>query len=135
MIFDYYNQQKIDDQYIHDSDFEGFSYDNGRGRVTTICVNRFEKIKNTLIFHEVFGVETQACKFWGGGNSVCDIWIGEGTLIRKLLEDFSHNSNGSWYDPSEELKQCIEVCLQVNSGDMLTIVCKQLEWVKEEIEP
>ena len=51
MRFNYQNQEKVNDLYVHDSDFEGFCYDYDKRQIKLSCKNRF--LKKYFILHSI----------------------------------------------------------------------------------
>lgn len=135
MKFTYANRQDLDEQYIHDSEFEGYHYDYDNREIVFSCVDGFGEKRIHLAFHGVIFVEMQACAFWmPWANSICHMWHEENTPQMDRLIDLV-NSDREYYDKNylTEGIDYIQIRIQILSGDTLLIICEDLEWTEEKL--
>lgn len=85
--------------------------------------------KFNFTFNNVIFCSMQSCLFWGGGDSIYDIYVKENEVEREQLIKIQ-NSNKAYHDFSRFLKEgaFFTVELQINSGDTLTIICEDLDY-------
>lgn len=137
MHIDFSNKEKIKDIYIHDSIFEGFSYDYEKRQVELLCTNIHSctKQKISFYFDNVIFFQMQSCYFFGPGVNVYDIWLDEKPPeLDKLME--IQNAKAELYDHSYLTGgiQYLSIRLMINSGDELLVICESVEFTKSEPE-
>lgn len=93
MKFVYENRKEIDEQYLHDSYFEGFQYDYDKRQIYISCIDGRRKKVNHLYFENVIFLEMQSCQFWAPGNSIYDIWNEDDSDHLKKLIDMEKTIN------------------------------------------
>ena len=135
MRFNYQNQEKVNDLYIHDSDFEGFCYDYDKRQIKLSCKNLFlEKIFH-FTFDNVIYSGLQSCTFWHGGNSIYDIYLEDNLPEMDRLMEIQ-NANSEMYAGSrlDDGTNYIPVKFEINSGDTLLIICEAMECEEEKLK-
>lgn len=131
MWFDAKNREKVDELYIHDSEFAGFSYDYDKRVVYLNCDNYYLKKRFKFVFHNVIWCGMQSCLFWGGGNSILDIHLEEPcakmeelyTMSEKMRPPFHVNRSISY----------LPVGFLINSGDTLLIICEAMKMTENDL--
>jgi len=128
MIFNFDNQKEIDGLHMHDNVFNGYVYDYENHIVKMMSFDERQNIYRELIFNSVIFVENQCCEFWGPGNSIYAIWAEKDnikTLLKKHYMAILPNENDS--NELEAFSRYIEICIQLNSGDKIKIICESFE--------
>lgn len=131
-----YNENKsiIDELYIHDSIFTGFNYDYINRKVYFVCENPYLNKKFDFKFYNVLLLDMQSCSFWHGGNRILDIFIEESTpQMNELFEiqkQYKELYEGSYLDRKILY---LQVKFQINSGDVLLIICEYIEFEEQNI--
>lgn len=129
MKINYINKNEIDNLYLHDSIFYGYQYNYDERIITFSCENKLLNKKFNFTFNNVIFCSMQGCLFWGGGDSIYDIYIKENEIEKEQLIKIQ-NSNKAYHDFSRLSKKgpFFTVELQINSGDTLTIICEDLDY-------
>ena len=135
MRFDFRNKEKVNDLYIHDSTFEGYSYDYGKRQINLSCKNFFIKKFFRFTFNNVIYSGLQSCTFWGYGNRILVIYLEDDLPeMERLMEIQNARPEihaGSCLDDGT---QYISVKFEINSGDTLLIICESMECEEEKLE-
>lgn len=80
------NKQQLDEIYIHDALFDGFSYDYERRTIGMVCSKPWEYWRVSLCFENVIFFSHQSCDFWGRGENVMWLSVVENPeALQKLL--------------------------------------------------
>lgn len=132
MRFSYDNRAELDEQHIHDSDFEGYQYDYEDRNIKILCIDRFNRRKISLTFNNVIFSEMQSCLFWGGGNNIYHMWHEENSPQMQRLLEYQKSENLDSEYLMGDVKY-LEVQMQILSGDMLFIICESLDWTEEPL--
>lgn len=129
MLFNFDNINEIDGLYVHDNVFNGYIYEYEKHIVKMTCFDERKNVNRELVFNNVIFIENQSCEFWGSGNSIYDIWVEKDNsklvLLRKHYLDIAPNINNS--NELDIFDKYIEICIQLNSGDKISILCESLE--------
>ena len=75
----------------------------------------------------------QSCLFWKGGDSILVVYLDENNDELKHLIEIQ-NSKPDLYDGSclSESTDYLPVVFEINSGDVLLIICESLDIIEEE---
>lgn len=136
MRIDYNNKNILQKEeiYIHDSTFEGFTYQEEEQKVSFRLKNGFLNKLFKIDFYNTIGINCQLCKFWGGGDSVIDfdLWNGE-NLIEELkkIHDEKYENEHTLLDEGTDY---IEAYFIMNSGDEIRIACEYIIFEEEPLE-
>ena len=135
MRFDFRNKEKVDDLYIHDSDFEGYCYDYDERKITLSCRNLFLKKIFHFTFDNVIYCGLQSCTFWHGGNSIYAVHLEDDLPEMERLMEIQ-NARPELHASSRinDGTQYIPVKFIINSGDTLLIICESMECEEEKLE-
>ena len=133
MRIDFTNRKEIDKLYIHDSFFEGYVYNYYKRQINFSCNNSYLKKKFIFTFNNVIFSSMQSCLFWLGGNSILVVYLDENNDELKHLIEIQ-NSKPDLYDGSclSESTDYLPVVFEINSGDVLLIICESLDIIEEE---
>ena len=155
MLYNSQNKTELEDLYIHDSFFSGYQFDYNTKTLTFTCQNDFLKKNFVFAFHHVIYTEMQCCDFWTAGQTILWLNLREdSSKLRELrkrkaieeaervpssevireyqeirkkhptlmeLENRGRNSIGL-----EDFVDYFEVEFQLNSGDVLFVICESL---------
>ena len=131
------NKNDINHIHIHDSSYEGFRYDYDNRLIEMRCENDYLKKKFTLIFHNVILFEVQSCMFWHGGNAIMYIALSDDSPLAKKYQDLQNMDREklelTCLDKNDGI-QYIPIEIQINSGDMLYLVCESVDFNEEELD-
>lgn len=121
------NAEDIGSVRIHDSAFTGFEYKARESNVRMTCDNEYFRKTYFLEFKNVICVHLQSCRFWGSGNSIQCMYVDEDKYIDDLRK--VQDANRELYGGSRlsDDAQMFTVGLLMNSGDVLTICCSEVE--------
>lgn len=135
MRINYSNKEVLDEQYMHDSEFTGFSYEYDTRQIRFSCENWYMKKISHLLFKNVAYCESQSCGFWG--KDIKRIyWVSVDDSpeamerLRKLQEEKKDR-----FPSFIESGQFLQVLIELISGDTLLIICEELEFEEEEWNP
>lgn len=136
MIIKNENKNIINDLYIHDSIFEGYSYDYENRIITFSCDNHYLKKRFKFKFNNVIFSKLQSCCFWG--INCCYIYD---VKLRENTDDFHQlmnikNTNPDWFKNSYLDKKDIEyitIEFKLNSGDTILIICENIDLEQEDL--
>ena len=137
MRIDYNNKNILQKEeiYIHDSTFEGFTYQEEEQKVSFRLKNGFLNKLFKIDFYNTIGINCQLCKLYGGGDSVADfdLW-GEGELIEELkrMNDVKKFKNA--HSLLDEKTDYIEAYFIMNSADEIRIACEYIIFEEEPLE-
>lgn len=138
MIFNYSNRYEINDLYVHDSLFKGYSYDYQKRQITFSCENHYLKKSFNFEFSNVIFSKLQSCCFWGANCFyIYDIELKENTDDFKQLMNIK-NIKPDWFKHSYLDKNNIKyitVEILLNSGDTLLIICESVNLTEALFEP
>lgn len=129
--YNYDNQNEINNIYIHDSVFKGFSYDYENRKVSFSCENLWLEKKFTFNFNNVIYIDMQSCLFWICGCQILCTFTKENSEKLKQLYNVKNEKNYD-YTALDDAK-FISVCFSLNSGDELEILCETMEFDEENI--
>lgn len=136
MRIDYNNKNILpkEEIYIHDSTFEGFTYQEEEQKVSFRLKNGFLNKFFKIDFFNTIGINCQLCRSWGGGDSVIDfdLWNGE-NLIEELkkIHDEKYENEHTLLDEGTDY---IEAYFIMNSGDEIRIACEYIIFEEEPLE-
>ena len=126
------NKQQLDEVYIHDALFDGFSYDYERRTIRMVCSKPWEYWRVSLCFENVIFFSHQSCDFWGRGGNVMWLSVVENPeALQKLLAKQAEDPNlyqHSWLDRGIDY---LALELVTNSGSELLVICEALEMLEE----
>lgn len=134
MLFDYSNKALLNDIYVHDADFTGFTYDYKNREIKLQCRNDFLEKMQSFVFHNVIVSKMQSCAFWGNGYNFYDMSTVDpapelDALYKRLHENETIYKNTYLNGDTHY----IGVEFIVNSGDELLIVCESVEYTEETL--
>lgn len=133
MHYNFKNQQLINNLYLHDFVFTGFSYDYYAKEVMFSC-RKIKKAYN-FIFHNVLEINMQSGFFWGEINRIYDIVLGDCTdEIKKLTEIHSSQGMGTKTTSINLNHSYISVEFPILSGDVLKIICESMDCLEVDIK-
>lgn len=118
--------------YIHDSVITQFIYCYDDKKIIVKLNNLYLKKAFTLTFDYVIYSEIQNCNFWGVGNLV----LGLDLFIEKpKLTTLINSKENQKYESLElmNMNQYMETAFIFNSGDTITIICKEINFEEEGI--
>lgn len=132
MIINCRNSKIIDNIYIHDSIFSGFSYNYKSREIFLECEQRYLNKRFRFLFHNVILCNMQSCSFWHGGNSILDISLEESSSqMNELIEIQNQHKElykGSYLDQGISY---LQIKFEINSGDILFIICESFDLEEE----
>ena len=130
MYITYENKKQVDDIYVHDSTFTGFLYNYEDREIVLSCKNIYLKKELHFVFSNVVHVNLQSCSFWHGGDSIYALYLGDASVQEQILRAYGENNN--WLEGSylDEGISFILVVIQINSGDVLEILCEGIEYIE-----
>ena len=132
MWFDAKNRTEVDELYIHDSIFVGFSYDYDKRVIYLNCDNYYNLKKQFKFeFHNVIWCGMQSCLFWGGGNSIMDIHLEEPCAKMEELYRISDEMRPPSY--MDRSISYLPVGFLLNSGDTLLIICEAMKMTENDL--
>lgn len=127
MLINWKNKNTLDMLYVHDSIFSGYVYDYSERTIRLECHNTFLNRLFRFTFHNVVYQNLQSCAFWGAGNSILyitEIDYPEGFVtLMQLQKEKQSLYFDSFLDKGLHF---LSVEIQVNSGDILQIVCESI---------
>lgn len=133
--FNFRNKEKVDELYIHDSDYVGFSYDYDKRKVFLTCDNAYLKKRFYFEFNNVILCNMQSCGFWGGGNSIYSIWLEQSCPAFEELMDIQDENKESYAMSYLDMGiDYLSIKCQINSGDVLLVICESLDFTEEIYE-
>ena len=133
MHYNFNNQQKINDLYLHDYIFTGFSYDYYAKEVMFSC-RKIKKAYN-FMFHNVLEINMQSGFFWGEIDRIYDIELGDCTdEIKRIVESHSGQGVNTETESINLIHNCICVKFPILSGDVLTIICESMDCLEVDIK-
>lgn len=112
---------------IHDSAFTGFDYRAEQSSVKITCRNEYLCKTYQMVFRNVICIHMQSYRFWGSGNSIQCIYRDGDELIDDLIKE--QNVDPELYGGSRlaDHPQMFTIGMAMNSGDVLTICCSEVE--------
>lgn len=131
--YDWSNREQIDKLYIHDSEFTGYQYDYDEHQIRFTCENYYLKKTFRFVFRNVVYHDMQSCSFWGLGNSILCIYLGNRALhdiALPIAEGALNNPN-----PCREFERHMQVVFELNSGDVFNVFCDNMVFEEEDIRP
>lgn len=133
MNFSWSNREKIDNLYIHDSEFIGYTYSYDTHQILLTCENYFLKKVFYFTFNNVVYHNMQSCSFWGPGNSILCVYLGD----KSLHDIFLPIARGAQNDPNPcwEFEKYIHIVFEINSGDLLNIFCENVDFQEGPVSP
>lgn len=135
----YQNRKKINELYMHDSLLIGLIVDMCNKKID-IDLNRWELSeeykKCKVIFENVLHFEFDRLDFWAGdGGCINDIYIRDDKISQEYIKKrlkyaiIEHRAK-KCSDPvdffSHEKDKFINICLQLMSGDIVSIICEKM---------
>lgn len=135
MHINYYNKSEFNKINSHDSEFTGYLYDYDKRQIKIWFNNHFLKKILYFEFNNVIFCEMQSCYFWGGGNSIYTISLVENPeQFNRLIK--IQNSNPDLYKRSYLDKGIcyITIKLEINSGDVLLIICENVDYHEDDLK-
>ncbi len=127
------NKNDITDKvYIHDSFITQFIYSYEDRRIIVKLSNLYLKKNFTLTFDYVIYSEIQNCNFWGNGNLVLGLDLFIHTPKLKMLINSKDNKKYKSFELMEN-NQYIETAFILNSGNTITIICKEINFEEDKI--
>lgn len=127
------NREQINQLYIHDSEFTGYQYDYDKHQIQLTCENYYLKKTFHFVFHNVVYHNMQSCSFWGSGNSILCVYLGDRALHDidlPIADGALHNPN-----PCRKFEKHMQVVLELNSGDIFNVFCDNAVFWEEDIDP
>ncbi len=132
MHYNFKNQQAINDLYLHDFIFTGFSYDYYTKKVMFSC-RKLEKAYD-FIFHNVLKINMQSGFAWGEIDRIYDIVLGDCTdEIKRTSEIHSGQEAGADTANIKLNISYISIEFPILSGDVLTIVCESMDCFESDV--
>lgn len=151
MIFNYENEDEINQIYVHDAMFCGYVYDYSNRTISFQCEDYFRGKKLLFLFRNVAYYEMISCQFWGESDERLNglSSSSQSPAFQKLsrLQKEKEESDkkafamqGLSYNPA--FSKCLwnygigyfQVEFEFISGDYLIIVAEQLEFEETEFE-
>lgn len=133
------NKDIVNQIHIHDSIFDGYTYRYNRREISLVCKqinfnNQTDRCRvHYFNFNNVVSCHMQSCFFWGGGSNILNIYYKDNDpQLMQLIERQETNKelySGSYLDRG--IKYLI-IALEINSGDVLTIICENIDYEVEE---
>jgi len=135
MKINYENKYIINDIYVHDSIFEGFTYKEDEKEVLIEMRNYFLKKTFKIKFCNTIVLNCEMCQFWGRSDNILNWEIDN---VQSFLKDVikKQKENEKLYEFSllSKGKKYIESRFIQSSGDVITIVCEYIEFQEEEFQ-
>lgn len=134
--FSWHNREAVNELYIHDSEFTGYTYTYDISRdaheILLSCKNYFLQKVFSFTFHRVVYHEMQGCSFWYKGDSIQRVYLGN----KKLHELQLPNVNDAQDDPNPcwDYEEYLHVILYTNGGDVLSIFCESFDFREEPLQ-
>lgn len=133
MHYNFENRQAINDLYLHDFIFTGFSYDYYAKQVMFSC-RKLKKVYN-FIFHNVLEINMQSGFAWGEIDRIYDIVLGDcADEIKRLSEMHSSQETGADSTSKKLINSYISIEFPILSGDVLTIICESVDCFESDIK-
>ncbi len=134
MIIDCNNKAVINNLYIHDSYFQGFTYNYTDHSIVFECINPY--LNKTFIFKfiNVIFFSTQECDFWGGGDRILE-WYSDDCqdILTHLFQEQKGIDNQYLELLEVKYRPYIQICFLINSGAQLTIICEKVDFIEKVI--
>lgn len=131
--FNWENRNEIDNIYIHDSIFKGYSYDYDKREIELYCEYKYAEEKTDemkFIFHNVFMTQLQSCSLWGNGLHVLGVYYDPDSFLlreaKQMIEEAKNKWGGQTY--LDEKMEYLPIVFEMNSGDVLMIACEEFEY-------
>ena len=123
------NKERIEDIYLHDSVYSGYTYDYSRRQIHLSCRNSWTKKQHDFLFENVIYCSMQSCSFWHGGNSMMGISLDEQPIQMAELISIQ-NEHKDLYKNSflDRGITYIALRIEINSGDTLLIICECIDY-------
>lgn len=119
---------------VHDAVFTGLIYDYKKRLVSFEAIEGYYKKRFSFKFNNVFGFGMQACDFYHHGANILGWGICDSNnkqLTKKLLH---LRDDGKYFDSRiGNINEVVEVVIELNSGDTLTIACEYIEFEEYEL--
>ena len=136
MKYNFENKNDLNDFYMHDSYFTGFSYDYENRQICFFCDNPYINKKFCFLFHNVILCNMQSCSFWGDGDRILYVCLEEPSpMLNDLIEVQNGGKNlsaGSYLNKSIFF---LPIVFQLNSGDVLHIICESVDIEERPLPP
>ncbi|HIW51152.1 MAG TPA: hypothetical protein IAA10_09410 [Candidatus Blautia intestinavium] len=136
MKFTFKNKKEIQNLYLHDSLFKGFTYDYEERKLSLSIMNEEESKKIVLTFSDILFLKMEAYGLWGKGvERINSMWLEE-------KSDYMNKAQKLLAEEKEKYPECYEhapainyfqINLQVLSGDEISIICESMDWEEEII--
>lgn len=137
--YTYQNRKKINEVYMHDSLFNGIIIDMYNKKIDINLIRwelSDEYKKRKLTFENVLHFEFDRLDFWAGdGGCINEIFIRDYDIPQKYIKEklekaiIEHRAK-KCSDPvdffSHEKDKFINICLQLMSGDIVSIICEKM---------
>lgn len=136
MKFTFKNKKEIQNLYLHDSLFKGFTYDYEERKLSLSIMNEEESGKIVLTFNDILFLKMEAYGLWGKRvERINGIWLEE-------KSDYMNKAQKLLAEEKEKYPKCYEhapainyfqINLQIISGDEISIICESMDWEEEII--
>ena len=136
MRIDHKNKKIIDKKInIHDSIFEGFSYDEGEKilllKLKNYCLNKIFKLQ----FCNILVMNCEMCQFWGQSPNILNWEVSdEEKLIKDIMKKQNNNKELYRYSIVNTEEAYIETIITLTSGDTISTVCEYIEFQEEILD-
>ncbi len=114
--------------WIHDAVCEAWAFEYAQRRLTLrISCDGNRSDAKSIIFEGVYAQHMVSCAFWGASPYIFGLELIEpasSEIYKQLMDEIV---NAGYDDPFDcERGACIEARLQFTSGDVLTVLCRQV---------
>ena len=134
MNINFANKNEINNIYVHDSIYEGFTYTYNQRTIEMNCKNFYLHKEFHFQFNNVIFCEMQSCSFWRGGNYILNISLEENSQqlndLLKLQSQHKDLYKGSYLD--REINY-LSIRVEINSGDTMLIICENVDFVENDM--
>lgn len=119
------------DVYLHDSYFKQINYDDENKILYIICQDYYYKKLKYITFYNVIYFEMQNGYYWGKSNDESIIEWGLSKDNENLLkfQKLNEKNNGKYLNFE---KKYIESSFISSAGNILTIICEEIEYSERE---
>lgn len=123
------NEKDIANIHIHDLQFNNFCYNHDSQIVQLNLSNITYSSKILMHFKQVLFVSMTCVEFWSPGSNVFSCNIFDTQVIVGKLKEKAESETKNWREISkfsESQKENIGFEITINSGDVIKIICKEI---------